>query len=244
VSALTTVVARIGHLIYPRRCLECGKDLDGDEAGPLCADHHRAVVLLEDPFCERCGQKMFTAVTGELLCAECRTTTRHFDRAFSATAYNDVMKSLVHHYKYGMRQHLAVPLARWMVDFAHRQIDAESLDAIVPVPLHWRRFQYRGFNQAIALARPLAREFRLPIIRHVLRRKRHTLPQVQLGPEERLENIKGAFGIRKAERVEGKHLLLVDDVYTTGATINECARVLKGAGADSVVAFTLTRPIG
>jgi ComF family protein len=243
VSVLATIVARLGHLIYPRRCLECGEDLDSEDGGPLCANHRRDVVLVEDPFCERCGQKMFAAATGELLCAECRTTTPHFDRAFSATIYNDVMKSLVHAYKYGMRQYLAAALARWMIEFAHRQIDAGSLDAIVPVPLHWRRFQYRGFNQAIALARPLGREFRLPIVRHVLRRRRHTVPQVNLRPEERRKNIKGAFGVRRAERIEGKCLLLVDDVYTTGATINECARVLKSAGAASVVAFTLTRPI-
>jgi ComF family protein len=193
--------------------------------------------------CERCGAKMFAQASGELICGECRTDTRHFDRAFSATVYNETMQALVHAYKYGMREYLARPLGRWMVDYAHRHIDVDTLDAIVPVPLHWRRFQYRSFNQAIALARALAREFGLPIVKRVLRRRRHTTPQVELGPQERRENIKNAFGVTQPERIEGQHVLLVDDVYTTGATINECARVLKAAGATSVIAFTLARPI-
>jgi len=243
VSMLGAIISRLGELLYPRRCVVCGDDLELGQRGPLCDEHRRRVVLVEDPFCERCGQKMFTAAASELLCAECRQSKRHFDRAFSATVYNDVMQPLVHLYKYGMRQYLARVLARWMIDFMHRHIDAASLDAIVPVPLHWRRFRYRGFNQAIALARPIRREFGLPIITHVLRRTRHTVPQVNLGLKERLTNIKGAFGVRQAGRIEGKHLLLVDDVYTTGATINECARVLKRAGAASVTAFTLTRPL-
>jgi len=243
VSVLSAIVSRLGELLYPRRCVVCGDDLEPGRRGPLCAEHGRRVVLVEDPFCERCGRKMFTAAASELLCAECRQSKPHFDRAFSATVYNDVMKPLVHVYKYGMRQYLARALAGWMIDFMHRHIDAASLDAIVSVPLHWRRFRYRGFNQAIALARPIRREFGLPIITHALRRTRNTVPQVHLGPRERLKNIKGAFGVRRAERIDGKRLLLVDDVYTTGATINECARVLKRAGAASVTAFTLTRPL-
>ncbi len=242
-SVLGGIVSRLGDLLYPRRCLVCGEDLEPGPSGPLCREHRRAVVLIEDPFCERCGKKMFARATGELICDECRQTRRHFERAFSATLYNDTMKALVHRYKYDMRQYLAAPLAQWMIEFMHRHINAESLDAIVPVPLHWRRYHYRGFNQAIALARALAREFALPVVRHVLRRKRHTVPQVNLGPKERVKNIKDAFRVRKAERIAGKRLLLLDDVYTTGATINECARILNHAGAASVIAFTLTRPL-
>ena len=240
---LGDVIARLGDLLYPRRCLVCGGDLGPGASGPLCREHRRAVVLVEEPFCDRCGKKMFAHATGDLICDECRQTKRHFDRAFSATIYNDVMQIFVHRYKYGMREYLRTTLARWMSEFVHRHVDVESLDAIVPVPLHWRRFQYRGFNQAIVLARPLAREFSLPIVKHVLRRRRHTAPQVGLNLEQRKRNIRDAFGVRRGERIKDKRLLLVDDVYTTGATINECARVLKAAGAASVVAFTLTRPL-
>ena len=242
-SVLGSVAARLLDMLYPRRCLVCGADLEPNERGPLCAEHRKQVIFVEDPMCERCGAKMFARATGELLCAECRSSEPHFDRAFSATIYNDAMKALVHRYKYGMRRYLAAVFGEWMIDFVHRHIDTAELDAIVPVPLHWRRFQYRSFNQAVALAQPLAREFGLPIVRHALRRRRHTRPQVELGPKERVENIKDAFRVRRAERIAGKRLLLVDDVYTTGATINECARVLAEAGAASVVAFTLTRPI-
>jgi len=232
-----------GDLLYPRRCLVCGQDLGNGDPGPLCATHRREITPVEEPFCERCGTKMFARATGELICNECRRTKRHFDRAFSATIYNDVMRSLVHRYKYRMRQYLHTSLAWWMIEFAHRYIDTQRIEAIIPVPLHWRRFQYRGFNQANALARPLAREFRRPIIKHVLQRRRNTVPQVSLKPKARATNILDAFRVRRPERIEGKHLLVLDDVYTTGATVNECARALKDAGAASVIAFTLTRPL-
>jgi len=240
---LRRVVATLGDLLYPRRCLICDRALDHGSTGPLCREHRRAIVLVDDPFCDRCGQKMFAQATGELLCNECRATKRYFDRAFSATLYGDVMRSVVHAYKYGMREYLAASLVPWMSTFAHRHMDVASLDGIVPVPLHWRRFYYRGFNQATALARPLAREFALPILARVLRRRRHTAPQVGLDPEERKRNIRDAFRVSRPHRIAQKSLLLIDDVYTTGATINECARVLKAAGAASVIAFTLTRPL-
>jgi ComF family protein len=243
VSVLAPLAARLLDLFYPRRCFVCGADLEPDGDALVCDEHRKQIILVEDPMCDRCGLKMFAQATGELLCDECRSTTRHFDRAFSATLYNEAMTALVHRYKYGMRQYLARPFARWMIDFARRHINTIDLDAIVPVPLHWRRFQYRGFNQAVALARPLSREFGLPVVKHVLRRRRHTVPQVELGPRERRQNIKDAFAVRPPGRVAGQRLLLVDDVYTTGATINECARVLREAGAASVIAFTLTRPI-
>jgi ComF family protein len=240
---LADVLGRLADLLYPKRCLVCGDDLEPGIAGPLCTEHRLAIVPIEEPFCDRCGKKMFARSVEDLLCDACRQAEPHFDRAFSATLYNDVMRPFVHRYKYDMRHYLHAPLAHWMIEFMHRYIDVESLDAIVPVPLHWRRFQYRGFNQATAVARPIAREFPLPIITRVLRRWRHTLPQVHLDPDERVENIRDAFRVRRAERIEGKRLLLVDDVYTTGATMNECARVLKDAGAASVIAFTLTRPL-
>jgi ComF family protein len=242
VTVFRTAVARLVDLLYPPRCLICDADLPTDHGSPLCDDDERRVVVIDDPICDLCGRKMYAQATGELICGECRVQERHFDRAFSATMYNDVMKPLVHLYKYGMRQHLAKPLARWLIAFMRAHVDAASFDAIVPVPLHWRRYQYRGFNQAIELAQPVAREFDLPIITRVLRRVRHTLPQVDLSPEERVKNIEGAFVVRHPERIAGKRLLLVDDVYTTGATLNECARVLKRAGAAEVVGLTLTRP--
>jgi ComF family protein len=243
VSVLAEALARLSDLLYPRRCAVCDADLDPRAVDPLCSGHRREIVLTEGPFCDRCGKRMFAPAGDGLLCADCRETRRYFDRGFSATVYNDVMRALVHRFKYDMREYLAVSFARWMGEFMRSQVDVATLDAIVPVPLHWRRFHYRGFNQAVALARPLARQFSLPLISRVLRRTRHTVPQVQLQPEEREKNIRGAFHVRRPTRIEGLRLLLVDDVFTTGATLNECARVLKDAGAAAVTAFTLTRPL-
>ena len=118
-----------------------------------------------------------------------------------------------------------------------------SLDGIVPVPLHPKRLRWRGFNQAVLLAREVGREWRLPMDPFVLRRSRNTSPQTQLPEEERRKNVRRAFEIAAEKSVKGKSLLLVDDVYTSGATVNECSRTLMRAGAKEVYVLTLARAV-
>ena len=153
------------------------------------------------------------------------------------------MQELVHLYKYRMRNYLAAPLGALMLRFMPNYIDPRKIDLVVPVPLHWRRYLYRGFNQGYEMVRCFSREYSLKISRGNLRRIRYTTPQVGLPPEERKENILGAFKVLNAGEFMGKNILLVDDVFTTGATIDECARMLKEAGALNVTGFTLTQPL-
>jgi len=233
----------LANVVFPLRCLICDEDLDYYETLPLCKKHRDKIVPIEKPFCDICGRKMFSQESMETICHECRNTKRQFDRSYSATIYSETMKELVHFYKYQMRQYMARPFAELMADFMGKYIDYRAIDFVVPVPLHWRRYMFRGFNQAYELIRYLSGEFDLKVSKGNLRRIRHTFPQVMLTPKERKENILGAFRVIDPDEFRGKHILLVDDVFTTGATMNECSRVLKDAGAAEVTGFTLTQPV-
>jgi ComF family protein len=148
--------------------------------------------------------------------------------------------SVLHRCKYERDVSLAAVLAGWLVRHCPRD---RTYDIVIPVPLHRDRLRWRGFNQAVLLARPLARAWDVPHDPFVLARTRHTAPQVGLDERERRRNISGAFGVRRPSAVRERSVLLVDDVYTTGATLEECAHVLRRAGARHVDALVLTRAV-
>mgnify|MGYP005847147201 CR=1 FL=1 len=231
------------NLLFPLRCLVCGKDINQYQSIPLCEEHLAMINLTKKPFCEKCGRKLSSEMQSEYICITCRDTKWHFDRQFSATVYNEVMQELVHLYKYGMRNYLASSLASFMIKFMDDYIDAKTIDFVIPVPLHWRRYLYRGFNQAYEIARRFSHQYSSKISTGNLRRIRYTTPQVGLSNEERKKNIRGAFTVINPERLTGKNILLIDDVFTTGATMNECARILKESGVLSVTGFTLSQPL-
>jgi ComF family protein len=143
--------------------------------------------------------------------------------------------------KFGGRAELARPLGRLMADLWRGEPRLGPVDGVLPVPLHWVRERRRGYNQALLLAKDFGRRTETPLWDGVLRRKRSTKPQTELGRESRRANVEGAFEVKRPERVRGKSLLLVDDVCTTGATLEACARALKAAGARRVGALTAAR---
>jgi len=174
-----------------------------------------------------------------LICAKCRPKTICYDEGYSAHQYTGVVKELIHLFKYRKRQYLGHFLGGSLLDCVRERGDLSGYDAIVPVPLHWRRQWSRGFNQATDLGKALSNGFGIPIMKRNLRRVLNTRPQVRIEPKEREDNIKNAFRVRRPGKVAGKKLVLLDDVITTGATLNECARVLKMAGALKVTIVTL-----
>jgi ComF family protein len=169
-----------------------------------------------------------------------------FHRARACLAYlarsdsDSPLGIAVHRFKYGREVTLAPCLSRLLVDLC--PLDP-NYDVIVPVPLHISRLRWRGFNQALVLAKPLARHWQVPIDPFLLRRVRATASQVGLDESERRRNIAGAFEVSKRSAIRRKRILLVDDVYTTGATLNECARTLRRAGAERVDALVLARTV-
>lgn len=226
-------------LLFPPACLGCGGGVGEDE--PLCPACAALTGALPEPLCARCGAPV-TADRAGSLCPGCRLSPPPFARALALSAHAGPLAEAVRRFKYEGRYALGAGLA----DLLARQTPGEFLtgcDLAAPVPLHPRRLMRRGFNQALVLARGLERHRGLAVAPRLLKRLRHTRPQVGLSPRERAANVAGAFALGRSQRTlaRGRRVLLLDDVYTTGATVAECARVLLAAGAAEVRVLTLTR---
>jgi ComF family protein len=188
-------------------------------------------------FCVSCRTPFQNAfpLDAEGRCALCRFGLRGFDAAYCFGAYEGVLRELIHLYKYGRVKTLARPLGALLAAALPRE---ERFDAVSPVPLHWRRQWQRGFNQSDLLARTIARRCGIPVI-HALKRVRPTVAQAGLSNTGRRQNVTAAFRPRRT--VEGKRILLIDDVMTTGSTAAACALALKRAGAAKVALLTVAR---
>ncbi len=211
---------------------------------PVCDDCLNAPEPLSaDYFCATCNTPFINAypLDDRGVCAACRSGLRGFDHAASFGLYEGALRTLIHLFKYSGMKPLARPLAACM----DRAIsNDESFDAVVPVPLYWRRQWKRGFNQSELLARHIGKRRGIPVLR-ALRRTRATATQAGLASAGRQRNVAGAFVLRAKAKIDprlaGKKILLIDDVMTTGATAGACASVLKRGGAKSVSLLTLAR---
>lgn len=228
-------------LVLPPLCPACRAPL-GDGAG-LCAGCWSKLSAIEPPYCARLGIP-FTYDPGPgLLSMEAIANPPAYDRARAAVCYDDVAGALVHGFKYGDRLDLAPVMARWMAR-AGREL-LEEADALVPVPLHWRRLWARRFNQSAVLAHAIGGIAGVPVVPTTLVRVRATPQQVGLSKAERADNVQGAFRVPPEREVEvaGRRLVLVDDVLTSGATTNACARALLRAGAAHVDVLVFARVV-
>lgn len=229
---------RLLNLVFPDDCHVCGEALQTFSRVPVCAG------CLADPqpfaaefYCVSCKTPFVNRApldeAGQ--CALCRLGAKGFDAAYTYGSYEGTLRSLVHLYKYGKME----PLASHFGPMLARALPRETaVDVVVPMPLHWRKRWQRGFNQAELLANEIARRWHAPV-RNVVRRRKNTAAQAGLTNAKRRANVQGAFRVRG--RLDGKHVLLVDDVMTTGATASACARALKRAGAARVTLLTLAR---
>lgn len=226
-------------LFFPEKCPFCrslSKIEEGEIAG-LCPACTEDIQWIKTPFCLRCGRPFPEGSTGDF-CSDCLQQKVAFDWGRAAVAYQGVMAKAIQRFKYQGDIRLAGPLSRFWNKMDLKDI---SFEAIVPVPLHPTRLRKRGFNQALLLGKSLGKTHNKQVLIKTLRRTRNTPPQVQLDHREREKNVRGAFEVRQRQEIMDKHLLLVDDVFTTGATVNECARVLKKSGAKEVYVLTLAR---
>ncbi len=170
-------------------------------------------------------------------CAACREGLVSFDSAYSFGSFEGSLQSLIHLFKYSKVESLADPLSRLLLRTLPRE---GNFDHVIAMPMHWRKQWERGFNQAELLARPIARRFGLKLSNH-LRRKRYTQSQAGLDEQQRRNNLKDSFAVRRPEQIAGRRILLVDDVFTTGSTLRAAAEALKNAGATYVSVLTLAR---
>jgi ComF family protein len=237
--ALRRAAGAVLDLLLPPRCLRCGEAVAA--AAALCAPCWRALTFLGHPCCACCGLPFAYDLGAGALCGACAGARPAYARARAALRYDEESRCLVLALKHGDRLSLAPALGQWM-----RHSGAELLaeaEVIVPVPLHWTRLFARRYNQAAVLAHALAGDGGPLVGADFLVRRRRTPSQGRKSASARRRNVAGAFALGRSADVAGRRVLLVDDVLTTGATIEECARVLLRAGARQVDALTLARTV-
>jgi ComF family protein len=225
--------------VLPPRCLACGAIVD--EPDTLCGACWAGITFFAAPWCAVCGLPFPHPMGEEAVCADCARQRASWDRARAVMRYDKHSRHLVLALKHGDRTHVARALGRWM-----RRSGAELLDGadmIIPVPLHWTRLFARRYNQAGLLAHAIRAAGGPAVAPDWLVRRRRTPSQGRLGPLGRARNVRGAFALRRGCSVKGKRIVIVDDVLTTGATAEECARVLRRAGAAFVGVVTLARAL-
>jgi competence protein ComFC len=218
---------------FPPRCLLCGGVPNGVEI--LCPECRRSLPQLDGPRCEQCQEPL---AGPELdLCRACGTRVRGFDRARSLGPYQSDWGRLVRALKFEREPAVARFIANRMTDFIENKEPFDRIDAVTYVPMTRRAVRKRGFNQARIIARHVARRLHLPFIQ-LLTKRRSTPPQASLSARDRHDNLRGAFHLIKSPK--GK-ILLIDDIFTTGSTVEECAHVLKSGGCEAVFVLTSAR---
>ncbi len=240
------ILAAFLHLVFPTPCHVCGRPLDLDRVSALCQFCWGSLERMPSVGCARCGwpfpDPSTTAGTEAPLCQRCRERRDRFRLARAALRYREdgIARAAILLVKHGGRLPLLRRLAGLLAEEAPIHLSLEDWDGLVPVPLHWTRRWRRGFNQAEVLARAVGRQHGLPVFCRALRRVRAT-PLQQGDFEARRRNVRDAFAVARPADLTDRRLLLVDDVFTTGATADACAAVLLRAGAAEVGVLTLAR---
>ncbi len=241
--SLSRVLHPVTATIFPSFCRLCGGALDEPGEKIVCTRCFDRIEVHRGPVCPVCGRFYQQATATGQLCGSCLERAPEFSRHRSLGPYSGRLKEVILLFKYKSCEILSRPLS----EIAYRQFAGdglfEDLDFIVPVPLHRKREKQRGFNQAELLGRALSRWSGVPVLSGVLIKIRNTPAQVSLEAAEREINLRRAFMVKNASKISGRVVLLVDDVFTTGSTLTECAAELRRAGAEEVRGLTLARAV-
>jgi ComF family protein len=242
-TPVRNLVARFLNLLYPAACPACEGTMPAPEFCKRCRD---AITTPTTPLCPTCGDPFRTAGDSNHPCGRCLSRPPRFNRARACAIYHTgetagALAPVLQRYKYNRDVTLARPLGKLMAERC--PLPLADYDVIMPVPLHVARLRWRGFNQAQLLCHAVAARHPIPIDALSVERLRATRPQVQLNEADRRRNVAGAFRVNRPDQVRGRRVLLVDDVLTTGATVDECSRSLLRAGARSVDALVLARAV-
>ncbi len=236
-KGLISSISQIVDLFFPPLCSGCGGYVKGNRF--FCLECESKIKPVLPPFCPLCGRPYHL---GEMhLCGECLKDTPFFKAARSVFFYEGPVREAIISFKFKENIALRKFWVREILFFLGSFLQKIKPEVILPVPLHIKRLRQRGYNQSLLIAKDLAAKLGLRCEARVLRKVKATPPQVGLTAAERERNVRGSFAVKKKERIKGKCVLLIDDVFTTGSTVNECARVLMQAGAKAVFVITLAR---
>ena len=222
--------------------MACGILLTGPGGESFCPACFSLIRFVAPPLCPCCGIPMAGA-GADHLCGDCLVSRPPYAIARAVARYEAVLLDAIHVFKYKGKITTGEILGKMMADHVYPGFSIADYSLIVPVPLHPKRLRERGFNQAVILAREISKRFSIPLDFLILRRHIFTEPQVNLGRDQRKANIRGAFIVKDGKKIQGQKIILVDDVYTTGSTVKECAGALMKHGAAEVAVLTLARAV-
>jgi len=245
-AILRRALDALASVVFPAPCRVCGTTLLDASRIPICKSCLDSFLPVSEPMCQCCGRPFISPVAGQAirpLCRHCRAGIYAFERARSFAIYNDPLVSAITLLKYEEVTRLGDWFAARLAEVVERAGKDFRADVVVPVPLHPDRQRERGYNQAEMIARPLARRLRLKLGPYLLVRTQPRPPVLFLSRAQRWESVRGAYATRQGVQVDKLRVLLVDDVLTTGATLDACARVLLKAGAAAVLGLTVARVV-
>jgi len=230
------LIDRILSLLFPQSCPLCNNISTTHKIAPICPECWNNISPYKGGLCKRCGRPILSERAR--ICGDCMKKEPPFTQAGSYGRYEGALEEAIKQLKYHGIKRLASPLSDLLL-----RMPLPDVDLIIPVPLHKNRLKERGFNQSALIARAVAKRLHRPLLVNTLIRTRYTIPQVSLTASERERNIRGAFVVEDNRRIHGKDIMLVDDVFTTGATVRECSKVLRRAGARNIYVITLARSV-
>ncbi len=241
ISAIRNISFGLLDIFYPRHCFACNKSLHEEKNTYICGSCLEILRKTEVKRCSKCGLKLGPGITSSNKgCPECKNASLRFEKSFFVSDNTEPIRTLIHQFKYKKQICLATPLGSLLTNLLHQETICE-IDLVVPVPLHWKKKQERGFNQSELMAKKICKKLSIPISTNNLYRIKNTLSQTQLSHLQRQKNVKGAFNVKNPEKFFQKNILLVDDVLTTGMTASECAKSLENIGTNKVFLIALAR---
>lgn len=222
------------HLLYPKKCPVCGSAKTADEKDVFCPDCYKNLIWVEEPCCKHCGKPVASEKVE--LCCDCGRRDSQLRQGTALWVYDDKGKQMMHLYKYTGQSVLSEVFGRELIKHKGRQIAAWQPDVVMAVPLHRRRLWFRGYNQAEKLAGYVAQALKIPVMESGLIRLKNTRPQNQLNDKQRRHNLSDVFEVPASamKQIQGKRILLMDDIYTTGSTLEACGSALRQAGAEDI----------
>jgi competence protein ComFC len=228
------------NLLYPALCRICSKKMDELDRN-ICGDCAKKIKERLPPFCLKCGKQLKGDPELMAMCSDCKKDIPHFNRAWSACHYDEPLKNLIHDFKYNKVTSLSADFSSIMIDFMKKYRVGEDSQIILSIPMHPDRLSKREINHSDIMARDIGKRLGISYSGSALKKIKDTSLQSKLKRDARIKNLRSSFSVKNASLIHDKNILLVDDLFTTGSTVNECSRILKDSGARSVEVITLAR---